>query len=199
MAVDSEKTFNIVILGVGGQGLMTMLRLLSEAAFSQGLDVKTSELHGLSQRGGSVSVYIRFGEKVWSPLVPQNQANLVIALEQQEALNGLYFANKQTVFLVNRYETPTMDQMVDQAEVAAELKKIVKPKQVKFLPASTTCQKEFGSDIFSGIYLLGYAVSGGFLPLKTEILQAAVKKTVAEKYWEVNLQALELGQKDGQV
>jgi len=172
---------------------MTLLRILSEAAMAGGFDVKTSELHGLSQRGGSVSVYIRFGKKVWSPLVPQGEADLVIALEQQEALNGLYFANKQTVFLINQYETPTMAESVNSAEVAVELKKIVKVKQIKFLPASTACQKELGSEVVSGVYLLGYAAGGGFLPLKPETLEAAIKKTMPEKYWEINFKALDLG------
>ena len=171
---------------------MTLLRILSEAAMAGGFDVKTSELHGLSQRGGSVSVYIRFGKKVWSPLVPQGEADLVIALEQQEALNGLYFANKQTVFLINEYETPTMAQTANLTEITAELKKVVKPKQIKFLPASTTCQNALGSEVVSGVYLLGYAAANGFLPLKPELLEAAIKKTMPEKYWEINLKALSL-------
>ena len=169
---------------------MTLLKILSEAAFSAGLDVKTSELHGLSQRGGSVSVYIRFGEKVWSPLLPQGQANLIIALEQQEALNGLYFANPETVFLVNQYETPTMAQTASQAEVETELKKM--SQQVCFLPASELCQKQLASEVVSGVYLLGYALNNDYLPLKKESVIEAIKKTMPEKYWELNLKALEL-------
>ena len=67
------KNFNIVITGVGGQGLITLLDVISKAAFNKGLDIKTSELHGLSQRGGSVSVYIRFGKKVYSPMIPKHK------------------------------------------------------------------------------------------------------------------------------
>ena len=173
---------------------MTLLKVLSEAAFVGGFDVKTSELHGLSQRGGSVSVYIRFGDKVYSPLVPQGQANLIIALEQQEALNGLYFANKETVFLVNQYETPTMAQSASQTEIEAELRKIT--KQVNFLPASEMCQKELSIEVVSGIYLLGYAVYHNFLPIKPEIIKEAIKKTMPEKYLDINFKALELGNRD---
>jgi len=185
-----NKNFNIVILGVGGQGLMTLLRVLSEAAFANGLDVKTSELHGLSQRGGSVSVYIRFGDKVWSPLAPQGQADLIIALEQQEALNGLYFANKETVFLVNQYETPTLAQSANQAEIEAELRKIT--EKVNFLPASELCQKQLANEIVSGVYLLGYALNNGYLPLKKETVIEAIKKTMPEKYQDLNIKALSL-------
>lgn len=182
--------FNIVILGVGGQGLMTLLRVLSEAASGGGFDVKTSELHGLSQRGGSVSVHIRFGERVWSPMVPQGQANLIIALEQQEALNGLYFANKKSVFLVNEYETSTMAQTANQTEIENELKKIT--NQVYFVPSSETCRKELGSEVVSGVYLLGYVLNKGYLALKKEDIIEAIKKTMPEKYWELNLKALNL-------
>ncbi|MDD5750817.1 MAG: indolepyruvate oxidoreductase subunit beta [Candidatus Pacebacteria bacterium] len=188
--MDKNGTFNIIVVGVGGQGLMTLLKIISQAAFDAGLDVKTSELHGLSQRGGSVSVYIRFGEKVFSPLVPQGQADLILALEQQESLNGLYFANKKTVFLINQQETPTMAQTADKAEIEQELKKVV--RRAIFLPASNVCQKELGSDVFSGVYLLGYAAKKGFLPFKREELESAVRETMPEKYWESNLKALEL-------
>ena len=189
-AITMNKNFNIVILGVGGQGLITLLRVLSEAAFANGLDVKTSELHGLSQRGGSVSVYIRFGDKVWSPLAPQGQADLIIALEQQEALNGLYFANKETVFLVNQYETPTLAQSANQAEIEAELRKIT--EKVNFLPASELCQKQLANEVVSGVYLLGYALNNGYLPLKKETVIEAIKKTMPEKYQDLNIKALSL-------
>ena len=169
---------------------MTLLKILSQAAFTNGFDVKTSELHGLSQRGGSVSVYIRFGDKVWSPLVPQGQADLVIALEQQETLNGLYFANAKTVFLVNQYETPTMAQTANQAEIETELRKIT--EKVNFLPASEICQKELANEVVSGVYLLGYALNNGYLPLKKESIIEAIKKTMPERFWELNLKALEL-------
>ena len=86
------KEFNIVIVGTGGQGLITLLEIISEAALSEGFDVKTSELHGLSQRGGSVEVHITFGKKVLSPLVSQGEANLIIALEIQEALKACYYS-----------------------------------------------------------------------------------------------------------
>ena len=91
--------FNIVIVGTGGQGLITLLQIIAEAALDSGLDIKTSELHGLSQRGGSVEVHIRFGKKVYSPMVPQGKADLIIALEMQEALKASFFAGPKTTFL----------------------------------------------------------------------------------------------------
>src|SRR4030042_4394517 len=93
--------FNIVIKGVGGQGLITLLQIIAEAALSEGYSVRTSELHGLSQRGGSVEVHIRFGKKIYSPIVAQGKADLILGLEMQEGLRGAPFSNKKTKFLIN--------------------------------------------------------------------------------------------------
>jgi len=168
---------------------MTLLRVISEAAFVSGFDVKTSELHGLSQRGGSVSVSIRFGDKVYSPMVGQNRANLIIALEQQEALSGLYLANKETIFLINEYEVPAIQQ-VSRSEIESELKRA--SQNLYFVPASEICQKELNNEVVSGIYLLGEAVKRGFLPLKAEAIDSAIKKIMPEKFWEINLKAFNL-------
>ena len=91
--MNNNKNFNIVIVGTGGQGLITLLQILAEAALIEKFDVKTSELHGLSQRGGSVEVHIRFGKKIHSPLVAQASADLILALEAQETLKASTFAN----------------------------------------------------------------------------------------------------------
>lgn len=200
-----NKVFNIVISGVGGQGLITLLNLLARASLDSGLDVKTSELHGLSQRGGSVEVYIRFGEKacpvrrnhsfcltgVYSPLVSRGKADLVIALEQQEALNGAQFSSKGTAFLVNKYQTPTLKQDFEISEIEKELNKA--SKKVFIVSASEICQKELGNDVVAGIYLLGFAVKKNFLPLKAEIIKQAMRETMPEKFWELNIKAFELG------
>ena len=79
----------MVIVGVGGQGLITLLQVISEAAISEGYDIKTSELHGLSQRGGSVEVHIRFGKKIYTPLVAKGKADAAISA-RITALNGFY-------------------------------------------------------------------------------------------------------------
>ena len=86
--------FNIVVTGTGGQGLITLLKIISEAALSEGYDLAASELHGLSQRGGSVEVHFRFGEEIYSPLVKQGGANLIISLEALEALRACYYSSK---------------------------------------------------------------------------------------------------------
>lgn len=187
-----EKEFNIIINGVGGQGLITLLKVISEAALAEGLDIKSSELHGLSQRGGSVETHLRFGNKIWSPLVLPRKADLVFSLESQESLRVSFYASKKTAFLINKYQTPTFSKNFSEKEILKNLKKI--SQKMYLIPASEICQKEFGTDVVSGIYLLGSALSKKVLPLKQNSITSAIKKIIPEKYLELNLKALNLAE-----
>jgi len=187
-----KKNFNIVIAGTGGQGLITLTQIIAEAALIEGLDVKTSELHGLSQRGGSVETHIRFGKKVFSPLVSLGSADLILGLEILEGLRALPYANQETTFLINKFflffpGIPT------EKEIIKKLKKIT--RNLKLIPASEICQRELGKEVVSGIYLLGYAVHKNLIPLKPESILKAIKKTVSEKYLDLNQKAFELAKK----
>ena len=187
------REFNIIINGVGGQGLITLLKIISEAALIEKHDVRTSELHGLSQRGGSVEVHIRFDKKVWSPLVSQGKADLILSLESQEALSGLYYSSPKTIFLINRYQTPTFLKDFSEKEILRNLKKF--SKKIYLIPASKICQKEFATDVVAGIYLLGYAVLKGFLSLTPNSMISAIKKIIPEKYLDLNIKTFELAKK----
>ncbi|MFH1180905.1 MAG: 2-oxoacid:acceptor oxidoreductase family protein [bacterium] len=186
------KDFNIIINGVGGQGLITLLKIISEAAKSSGFDIRASELHGLSQRGGSVEVYIRFGKKIWSPLVSQGKADLIISLEEQESLNGLYYSSPNTAFLINQYRTPTFTKDRTEEEVLSAIKKI--SQKAFLIPASEICQKQLGTDVVAGIYLLSLALSKKLLPIKSNSIISAIKKIIPEKFLELNLKAFNLVQ-----
>lgn len=173
---------------------MTLLQIISEAALSQGFDLKTSELHGLSQRGGSVEVHIRFGKKIYSPLVPRGQANLILALEAQESLRGAYFANTQTAFLINdQIISIPLTKSPSLTEISANLKKV--SQEVILTPASTLCQKELGTAVVSGIYLLGLASHKKLIPLSEASIIRAVKKIIPKQFLELNLKALKLAEK----
>jgi indolepyruvate ferredoxin oxidoreductase beta subunit len=81
---------NIVFAGIGGQGVLTAANLLADVAFRAGRDIKQSEIHGLSQRGGSVACDVRFGEKVWSPMVPEGEADFLVVLDKTQELNNIH-------------------------------------------------------------------------------------------------------------
>jgi len=185
------KQFNTVILGTGGQGLITVLQIIAEAALSEGYDIKSSELHGLSQRGGSVEVHIRFGKKIYSPLIPQGKADLILSFETQEALRGVYFANKNTSFLVNKFIVPIpLEKSLSEGEIIKIIKKI--SKNVVLVPAADICREKLGTDVVSGIYLLSLAVFKNLIPIKPASILKAIKKIIPEKYLELNVKTFNL-------
>ncbi|MDD5144517.1 MAG: indolepyruvate oxidoreductase subunit beta [Candidatus Pacebacteria bacterium] len=186
-----KEDYNIVIAGTGGQGVITLLQVLAEAALIEGKDIKTSELHGLSQRGGSVEVHVRFGERIYSPLVMRGKADLVIGLETQEVLRALDYAGPQTVFLVNKYFVPIpLEKKMTEGEIVDNLKKI--SGKAELIPASDICQESLGTSVVAGIYLICLAANKDFIPLKPESIKDAIKKVIPQKYLELNLKTFEL-------
>lgn len=187
----NKNDFNIVIVGTGGQGLITLLQILAEAARMEGYDVKTSELHGLSQRGGSVEVHIRFDKSVFSPLVRQGGADLILGLEIQECLKAGYYANQETVFLINKFFIPILGQkLLTEKRILNNLKKIT--KSVISIPAADICRKELGNSVVAGVYLLSYAVHKKIIPLKPDSILKAIQKKVPEKHFALNKKTFNL-------
>lgn len=185
--------FNIVIAGVGGQGLLTLLEIMARAVLKEGYDIKTSELHGLSQRGGSVEVHIRFGKKIFSPLVSRGKANLIISLEAGESLMACHFASKEskTIFLVNDFFIPIPEQEIIKTEKILKMLQNFSSKTI-LVPASEICQKELGTNVTAGIFLLGFALYKGLMPLKQDSVIKAIKEIIPEKHLDLNLKTLEL-------
>lgn len=191
-----KKEFNIIISGVGGQGIITLTRILTEAALIERYDLKSSELHGLSQRGGSVESHIRFGQKVYSPLVKRNGSDLIISLESQEALKVCYYASKtNTVFLVNDFIKPILDaKILSSKNISKELKRF--SKKLFFVPASKITKEKLDKEVLAGVYLLGYAVFKKLIPLKPNSVLKAVEKIVPKKYFSLNKKAFYLAEYD---
>lgn len=185
-----DKTFNLILTGVGGQGIITILQIIDEAAFVQGYDIKSSELHGLSQRGGSVEAHIRFGKKVYSPMVSNGQADLIIAFEALEGLRESVKAGKQTKLLINDYFLPFLNSLSSE-EITKQLKGL--KNNVEIVPASKVCKEQLQNEIVCTMYLLGYAVGKQMMPISKESVMQALKNIIPEKYLELNIKAFELG------
>jgi indolepyruvate ferredoxin oxidoreductase beta subunit len=183
------KNFNIIVNGVGGQGVITLLALIAEAAFIEGYDVKSSELHGLSQRGGSVETHIRFGKKIFSPLIPVGKADLIISLEMLEALRETAKSGKNTKFLVNEYISPFQGGLTRE-EIKKQFGAI--KNETHIVPASKICQEKLQNEVVSTIYLLGYAANKNLIPIKKESFLQAIKNVIPVKYQELNIKAFEL-------
>lgn len=192
------KEFNIVLTGVGGQGVLTLGMIVAEAALKQGYDVRTTELHGLAQRGGSIPVHIRFGKKMYTALILEGEADIIISLEPLEALRSCYYGSKQhkTIFLVdNDPVVPLSISALGEAyptvkEIERDLKEF--SEKLILLNASEIVKKQTGSDIAANIYLLGYAISNKLIPLKEKFILQAMEE-VAPKYFEANKKIFEMG------
>ncbi len=184
-----NKTFNIIISGVGGQGIITLLSLIDEAAFIDGYNVRSSELHGLSQRGGSVEVHIRFGKEVHSPLIASGTADLVISLEMLEGLRELSGSGKNTKFLVNEYYMP-FDGSLPKEEIKSRFSEI--KSRLHLVAASGICKEKLQNEVVSTLYLLGYAIDKKLVPIRRESVVKAIENIVPEKYRELNIKAFEL-------
>jgi len=184
----------MIIKGVGGQGIVTLVAIIDQAAFLDGYDVKSSELHGLSQREGSVQAHVKFGKKVYSPLVYSGQADLIIGQELLEGLRSVELAGgpegHPTKFLINTFFSPFIGSLKKQ-EILDELKKLPQDK-LSLVPASEICKEKLGKEDISSIYLLGYAVSKKLIPLKKKFVLQAIKNVIPEKYLELNFKAFQL-------
>lgn len=188
-----NKVFNTIIVGVGGQGLITLNNIIAKAAFYDGYDVKTSELHGLSQRAGSVETHLRFGKKIYSPLVVAGKADLVLGLEITEGLRAVRFLNPKTVFVVNDNYISFLEN-ISREEIEKKIKLLV-GNNLRLISASEICEKELGKEVVSSVYLLGYCIFKKLIPLKPASVLKSIKETMPKKYFDLNKRAFELAKK----
>lgn len=192
-------TFNIVVSGIGGQGVLTMAEVIAQAALAAGHDVRTAELHGLSLRFGPLECHVRFGKKINSPLVPAGRADLVLGLERLESLRALEFAGDKTVVLFDtRSAVPTLMSIKKQKyplEKEAERKIAKVAKRAVHVPA-TKLVKQAGFDpISANMYLLGRAVKLKALPLSKKHVLQGLAAVVSPNLFEMNKKVFELGLK----
>ncbi|PJE58673.1 MAG: hypothetical protein COU83_02530 [Candidatus Portnoybacteria bacterium CG10_big_fil_rev_8_21_14_0_10_40_22] len=181
------ENFNILIAGIGGQGIITLTRVLAMSGLLQGYDVKTSELHGLSQRGGSVETHIRFGKKIYSPLIKQDSADLIISLEIKEGLSAAFYSDKsRTSFLINDFSqtTPASKLKSSNQKTINTLQKTA--KKVIILPATKIAIQEVKNPTLAGMLLLSYASFAKLIPIKPKIMLQAITNAIPSSYLPIN-------------
>lgn len=177
----NNQQFNIVLSGVGGQGLITLGNIIAEAGFLEGKEIKMSELHGLSQRGGSVAVQVRIGKNLLSPLITQGAADLVLAMERNEVLKSCHYASKnRTVFLINDFEihSPSFgDQKLPNLDkIIAEIKPFSKNNYI--IKGSDIVDKELGVGVLAGIFMISGAAHKNLIPIKPSSILKAIELNV---------------------
>jgi len=189
--MDNQVT-NVLIVGVGGQGVLLASEVLSEMAMKAGMDVKKSEVHGMSQRGGVVSSHVKFGPKVFSPIIPYGRADILISFEQAEALRAIDWLNPDGLLATSttRLIPPiaTSGKIKYPDDPVAEIKK--KVKNVIAIDADKIAL-EMGNPRLVNILLLG--VISTRLEFDVARWQEAIKARVKAKFVELNLKAFARG------
>ena len=186
-------TKNIILVGVGGQGTILASKLLSEGLVEAGYDVKMSEIHGMSQRGGAVSSQVRYGENVDSPVIESGSADVITAFEKMGALRALGFLRKGGRMVVNEYEMPSMPIITGDAQYPHDVvDEISKYADVISIHA-TSAALELGNARTANIVLLGVTINAmGLTHIDWEKI---IVKSVRKDLVDVNIRALEYGMK----
>ncbi len=185
-------TKNIMIVGVGGQGSLLASKLLGHLLLTEGYDVKVSEVHGMSQRGGSVVTYVRFGEKVYSPIIDKGEADFIVSFEKLEAARYVQYLKKGGRIVVNTQEIDPMPVIIGAAEYPENL--VEKMQNLDILVDAMDClllANEAGSAKAVNIVLMGRLSKYFDIPL--EKWEKAIEECVPAKFVELNKKAFHLG------
>lgn len=186
-------TKSILFVGVGGQGIILASKILSEGLLKLGYDVKMSEIHGMAQRGGSVTTQVRFGDKVYSPCIGKEEADVVVAFEKVEALRWLPQLQKDGALIVNDYEIYSLPVLIGREQypegIVEKLKKHL--KKVKVFDAVKIAE-DLGNVRAQNIVVLGVLIKA--LGLDKELNWTEVlKEFLPPRLYELNVKALEAG------
>ncbi len=183
---------NIVIVGVGGQGTLLASRILGHVATVQGFDVKVSEVHGMSQRGGSVVTYVKYGEKVNSPIVSNGDADILLAFEQLEAYRSLSYLKRGGKLLVNTQKTDPMPVITGAAEYPQDILGKIENKGIAITAIDAlSLARQAGNEKAVNVVLIGALAANS--DISKDAFIDAINKTVPPKFLEINLKAFELG------
>ena len=186
------RTTSMMIVGVGGQGTLLSSRLLGSVLMRRGFDVKVSEVHGMSQRGGSVVTYVKYGEEVHSPVVELGEADIIIAFELLEAARYLPYLKKGGTMVVNTQQIDPMPVIIGAKEYPEGLLDSIKSAEVHVLAADAlSLALEAGSAKAVNLVLLGAVAR--FMDFEESEWLDAVKETVPPKFLDLNIKAFKLG------
>lgn len=182
---------NILFVGVGGQGIILTSKVLSTALVNAGYDVKMSEVHGMAQRGGSVTTQVRYGDKVYSPIIGKGQADIIVSFERMEALRMLEYLKKDGVMVVNDHAIPSMPILTGAAEYPEGIVEELKSKVKTIVFKAADVARELGNPRTQNIVLLGALVKA--IGLENLDWDKAIEQEVKPKFVEINKKALQKG------
>ena len=186
------KTINLMIVGVGGQGSLLASKLLGTLLVDEGYDVKVSEVHGMSQRGGSVVTYVRFGDKVYSPVVADGEADFIISFEKLEGARYVSRLKEGGKIICNTQQIDPMPVVIGAAEYPDEILESLTAKGIDIDAFDAlSLAEEAGSSRAVNIVLMGRLAK--YLEIPYEKWIDAIAKSVKPQFVEINKKAFDLG------
>lgn len=184
-------TKNILLVGVGGQGTILASKLLTTGLMEEGYDVKMSEIHGMSQRGGNVSSQVRYGDKVESPVIELGSADVIVAFEKMEALRALEYSKKDGLVVVNDVEIESMPILSGKFDYPSDVIEILESKVKTIVVEASKHAAKLGNSKVMNIILLGTIIKS--MELEHINWEKIIKDNVKPAFVDINIKALELG------
>lgn len=194
MSDEKLETYSIVFTGIGGQGLISSIRILGDALLEKNFQVISSETHGLGQRGGKVNTYIRFGTKRIAPLPLRGTVDMIVATEKSAVLDVLNYAkpDKTTKILISTYEKRIVDKKYpDEDYIKESLKRTSEKKHIHYIEANKIAQDTIHNTRTENTIMIGYMLR--FITLDKEDIEKVLRKYFSGKVLEANLKALQMG------
>ncbi|MBQ3088483.1 MAG: indolepyruvate oxidoreductase subunit beta [Clostridia bacterium] len=186
------QTKNVMIVGVGGQGSLLASKLLGKLLLTKGYDIKVSEVHGMSQRGGSVVTYVRFGDKVYSPIIDKGEADFIVSFEMLEAARYTEFLRPDGKIIANTQQINPMPVITGAVEYPAELEKKIKDAGIDLVAVDAlSLAEQAGSSKAVNIVLMG--ILSKYFDFTEDEWNKAIESSVPEKFLELNKKAFALG------
>ncbi|WP_028509734.1 indolepyruvate oxidoreductase subunit beta [Ruminococcus sp. NK3A76] len=187
------ETKSIMIVGVGGQGSLLASRIIGNVLLEQGYDVKLSEVHGMSQRGGSVVTYVKYGDKVYSPVVQKGEADIIISFEQLEAARYVEFLKKGGHIVTSTQSIDPMPVITGAAVYPEDVIGKLRAKDIDVTAVDAlTLAEQAGTAKASNVVLMG--VVSKKMDFDRSVWEKALETCVPAKFLELNKKAFELGE-----
>ena len=189
---EKKKTQNILIAGVGGQGTLLTSRILAQVLLQMGYDVKVSEVHGMAQRGGSVVTQVRYGEKVYSPIIKKGDADILMAFEKLEAARWADYINPDGLVIINNERVDPLPVISGKAQYPQDIDQQIKktiPNTI-IIDAAEIAAK-CGNIKSANVVMVGMLAKAMDLPVA--LMEQAIKESVPSKAIDINLNAFTEG------
>ena len=191
----TEKTTNILMAGVGGQGVILASEIVSEAMMKAGYDVKKSEVHGMAQRGGSVTTHVRFGKKVYSPLIKDGQVDILFSFEMLETMRYLHTLSSDPIVLVNRQKILPPSVTLGKDSYPENIPALLSSKYPRFeLVDALGVAKQAGNAKAVNVAFVGSL--SRFFDVPEQVWHDAIRAMMPPKLVDLNLTAFALGREE---